>query len=139
MATAPNEPKKLEDEIPAGDGYRWIDGPNGRRILQKLPDAPKPGDKVPEAFCIRNPGPNPRSYWPGLNSLVAAGQTVEVPPQYRLQILRELASGVHDAGIHAQTGEPYPAAMERSDAPPMTMKEYLDAEEKRAAKADELG
>lgn len=66
------------------------------------------GENAP--LRIRNPGPNPRHYWAG--GLVAPGQVVDVPVQFRAALRKEIASGRHSGGVNPKTGEAYPASIE---------------------------
>lgn len=128
------------NQIDPGEGFKWAKGPNDMDVLERLPLQPGKGEKVPPPFRIKNTDAHPRSFWPGSGSVVLPGQVVEVPAEHRLQLLKDIATHKLDrGGVNDLTGDKYEPALEITQDPAISTKDFVKLEEEREERRSLVG
>lgn len=103
------------------------------RIEAPVQTASTKSEKLPTGLRIRNPGPNPRHYWPGRGGVLLPGEVRDVPAGQVEGVKRLIASGKlrTTETIHGKTGAKVPPCVELTYAPEKLAAQIIAEEQAR--------
>lgn len=117
-----------EEAFPAPEGYKWV-GSGQTKRLEKIPVI-RAHEPHPVAFRVKNVGEHPHLVWPHPTGMLAPGQVSEVPPEHRVDVHRKFADGIYAGGV-TPWGDKYPATLEITEEPVITVKQLADLAEEQ--------